>query len=84
MDTATFLNAAGLILDAGGAAFMFFYPPPPDFEDAGGDPIGPNDYFDKVRAERREQFKKSSFVSRWSMAVIAIGFRLQLIAIILS
>ena len=84
MDAATFLNATGLILDAGGAAFMFFYPLPPDFEDAGGDPIGPKEYFDKVRTERREQFKKSSLVSKWSMAAIAIGFGLQLIAMFLS
>jgi hypothetical protein len=84
MHAATYLNLFGLFLDFGGAIAIFIFPPPPDFEDAGGDPIGPKEYFDRVRTERREQFKRSNCVSRWCMLAIAIGFMLQLLAAVLA
>ncbi len=86
---ARFLNLVGLVLNFAGALMLFIWAPPqPSFEEGAGlalEDITPLEDGHTVRwhnIQTRKQRLSYSILSRLALALIAIGFLLQLVAII--
>ncbi len=84
---AQIINSIGLMLDIGGVILLFYYgPPQPNLEEGVG--VGLEDANPlsngKTVAEHNEGIRKTRAkhfsISRFAIAIIAIGFILQLIA----